>query len=459
MLKFSKKIVQDNQTVNEDIVEDTDNQVVDAENFKGIYYNENTEQRFYEHGAHFPFRLLCKKLQKIASSQEVKNRISSVEERKNDKTRNINVLDDKRVRNFSLTNNNNKKLNNYTTITNTNIDSKSRNNTNNKYSSLDKESKSKILAFTRINNLPKLNNNFNLTKTTINKSHLNKTVKSDSLLNSSTNKNPNQGSAKRPIDNGPNLKIVSNIKTRNNFSRDKNLVSNPNSFTKSFNNNKENSTLNKLENVKRSLSKSMNDAQLKNKNTTINKNEKVIKVITNMKYVKPFNSKYISSSVAKNNQTSNNSKTSATSSTKNKDRFLSKGSIISKDKINYSIKSRNQSGLPSISKTKNDSIGKTKFVSSTGFGLKSFSNQKNNELIVSNKNKSLINNLTEFNNKKTIAEDKSNQLSTNNKIIIPKKSTISNNQSNIYAKAPKQGIIIEDNCKNNTGKDSVSKFN
>lgn len=475
MLKISRKIVQDNQDVNEDIIEDSDNQVVDAENFKGIYYNENTEQRFYEHGAHFPFRLLCKKLQKIACSQEIKNRNSSVGDRNSDKTRNSNVLNDNRIRNFSLTTNTTQKKNDKPVILNAlNTDAKSRNNTNNKYSSLDKDSKNKVLAFTRVNNLTKINNNTYLTQTQNkrenNKFDFNKNIKSESIVNSTTSKNNKSSVTKQSKQNGPNLKILSNIKTRNNFSRDKNLPSNPNSFAKSFNNNnKENSTLSKLENVKRSLSKSMNEKQINNKSIAKNKNENVIRVITNMKYIKPFNnnsSKYTSNSVARNNQTSNNSKTSATSSTKNKDRLFSKGSILTKEKIKYSIKSRNQSGYTSISKTKNDSVGKSSIANNKSFGLKSFSTKKNNLAESKTINNNNLNNLT---NNKSILDNKS-KLSIS-KQINDVKTTVSNKsailslqknkaiiQSNLYVKAPKNGIIIEDNTRSNTGKESVSKF-
>ena len=40
------------------------------EEYKGIYYNDNTEQVFYEGGAHFKYILLFKKLQLLSKIQE-----------------------------------------------------------------------------------------------------------------------------------------------------------------------------------------------------------------------------------------------------------------------------------------------------------------------------------------------------------------------------------------------------
>jgi isochorismate synthase EntC len=41
--------------------------------YKGIFYNEDAEQKFYEHGAHFKFQDLCKRLQLIAQSRDKEN--------------------------------------------------------------------------------------------------------------------------------------------------------------------------------------------------------------------------------------------------------------------------------------------------------------------------------------------------------------------------------------------------
>jgi hypothetical protein len=36
-----------------------------SENYKGIYYNEDDGQKYYENGAHFPYRELCYRLERI----------------------------------------------------------------------------------------------------------------------------------------------------------------------------------------------------------------------------------------------------------------------------------------------------------------------------------------------------------------------------------------------------------
>lgn len=40
-------------------------QIDEINNFKGIYYNEDTEQKFYEHDAHFSFKDMCNRLEKL----------------------------------------------------------------------------------------------------------------------------------------------------------------------------------------------------------------------------------------------------------------------------------------------------------------------------------------------------------------------------------------------------------
>jgi peptide subunit release factor RF-3 len=46
-------------------IANTNKPVLDNNNFKGIYYNDNDEQKYYEYGAHFPYRELCYRLEKI----------------------------------------------------------------------------------------------------------------------------------------------------------------------------------------------------------------------------------------------------------------------------------------------------------------------------------------------------------------------------------------------------------
>ncbi len=37
----------------------------DALNYKGIFYKEETEQRYFEGGAHFQYKDLCRRLEKL----------------------------------------------------------------------------------------------------------------------------------------------------------------------------------------------------------------------------------------------------------------------------------------------------------------------------------------------------------------------------------------------------------
>ena len=34
--------------------------------YKGIFYGDNNEQKYYEHGAHFLYKDLCRKLEKVS---------------------------------------------------------------------------------------------------------------------------------------------------------------------------------------------------------------------------------------------------------------------------------------------------------------------------------------------------------------------------------------------------------
>ncbi len=42
-----------------------DDESENLNNFKGIYFNDNQEQKFYEAGAHFQYRELCYRLEKV----------------------------------------------------------------------------------------------------------------------------------------------------------------------------------------------------------------------------------------------------------------------------------------------------------------------------------------------------------------------------------------------------------
>ena len=55
------KLVLHNKLNDEQDSEDAMMQDNNAE-YKGVFYNDNTEQKYYEHGAHFQFKDLCKRL-------------------------------------------------------------------------------------------------------------------------------------------------------------------------------------------------------------------------------------------------------------------------------------------------------------------------------------------------------------------------------------------------------------
>jgi hypothetical protein len=42
-------------------------------NYKGIFYNEDSEQKYYEHGVHFKYKDLCKRLQLVIQLREKEN--------------------------------------------------------------------------------------------------------------------------------------------------------------------------------------------------------------------------------------------------------------------------------------------------------------------------------------------------------------------------------------------------
>jgi hypothetical protein len=60
MIKVSSQLKANAEEENE-----TQNNLVD---FKGMYYNDNQDQKYYEGGAHFKFKDLCGRLEKIVLS-------------------------------------------------------------------------------------------------------------------------------------------------------------------------------------------------------------------------------------------------------------------------------------------------------------------------------------------------------------------------------------------------------
>ena len=82
------------------------------EEYKGIYFNEKKEQKFYEGGAHFKYRDLVRMLESIGGKSQMNTNIttstqniSSVKTLPKPKTRNV-ILND------STNNNNNSNYNN-----------------------------------------------------------------------------------------------------------------------------------------------------------------------------------------------------------------------------------------------------------------------------------------------------------------------------------------------------------
>ncbi len=64
MAHKAKLLVNNNLANNQD-EEDGIADKQDALNYKGIFYKEETEQRYFEGGAHFQFKDLCRRLEKL----------------------------------------------------------------------------------------------------------------------------------------------------------------------------------------------------------------------------------------------------------------------------------------------------------------------------------------------------------------------------------------------------------
>ena len=59
------KLVVSNNLANNQEVEDEIAEKQDVLNYKGVFYNEETENKYYEGGAHFTFKDLCRRLEKL----------------------------------------------------------------------------------------------------------------------------------------------------------------------------------------------------------------------------------------------------------------------------------------------------------------------------------------------------------------------------------------------------------
>jgi hypothetical protein len=49
-----------------------------VDNYKGVFFGEDTEQKYYESGAHFPFKGLCRILESIVRTLSPSRRAKSV---------------------------------------------------------------------------------------------------------------------------------------------------------------------------------------------------------------------------------------------------------------------------------------------------------------------------------------------------------------------------------------------
>ena len=54
-----------------DVNQDSDDAMADDNqvgNYKGVFYGDETEQRYYEGGAHFPYKEMCRILNKVLNN-------------------------------------------------------------------------------------------------------------------------------------------------------------------------------------------------------------------------------------------------------------------------------------------------------------------------------------------------------------------------------------------------------
>lgn len=81
MLKVSSQIKHDI---------DEEDEETDLNDFKGIYYNDNNEQRYYENGAHFKYKDLCIRLERLVFSLPPERRGKSMYEDWEDEDKEVN---------------------------------------------------------------------------------------------------------------------------------------------------------------------------------------------------------------------------------------------------------------------------------------------------------------------------------------------------------------------------------
>ena len=307
--------------------------------YKGIFYNESEEFHYYEGGAHFPYKDLVKRLEKLKSEREEKNNFESnfsdkkidnnnhinkeiLSRNKNKKQNILNKVLENQIKNFNtdLKKNNNKIL----SILNLTINKKnSKKVIHNKIS----QTQNKKNNFTRLNNLSK-----------------NKLILQNSKIKSNT------------LNIMSKLKIKNVSKNKENLSKEKKIIKESlNNLLCLNNNNKNNNNNNNANNNNNNNNKSRNlNLNLKNK---FSKTFFQKKKVENSKEKKLFNIKISEFSTKPNS----------------KQNFL-RNNIISKNNIN--ISSRN-----SKNKNENHILNLNYIINKTNF----------QKAIIMNKNKIIYN--------------------------------------------------------------------
>jgi len=81
-VKFKKQIENEENEGSDEDGEDDDNfcPVNKANEYKGVFYNDNSEHKYYENGAHFQYYDLCKRLNYLKKSRNEEEGNQSYEE-------------------------------------------------------------------------------------------------------------------------------------------------------------------------------------------------------------------------------------------------------------------------------------------------------------------------------------------------------------------------------------------
>lgn len=401
------KIILDNKNFvnddNNDEDSDRNADIKDAENFKGIYFNENTEQHYYEGGAHFSYKVLYKKLSNLLLKQEnsrqsmTKSNLSTSlktsennNSTKNTKDRETSV----KSRNVKIDNNLtlNVKVKNFQI--NKNVNPKLTNN----------DIHLKMKKIEEFKNLRTISTNY--------------TNKSKNIT-----ENKNTSLNKKPI-----LNIAPDIKTRNKkTSIEKKIVSNHNSFVKSFssslNKNKLNNNLSKLiDKPKTHIIKVKENSKLKSIQSS-NVSKKIKNVIS---------SKFMSNNINSKLESSKRNKSQVINM--NKSTSLGKQNYNKEKDIDSKYKSRNFSTISNTSKFTN-TFKNASFYKSKYGRIDSFAKPEMNSLHnVPEKNFKTISNLKYNSIKPNISKNKNNVLTKSSLEKIIKKDDGNNINSKQFFK-------------------------